>query len=105
MGTLAQRIPARCPAAFAASMLDPPPRPTITSWPPAAIATTSASTASGVANRSKPTRTTGRPAAANEAVTCSEKSPQTVSSATSSGLLPRGARWVPSASSAPFPWT
>ncbi|CPU64470.1 Uncharacterised protein [Mycobacteroides abscessus] len=49
VGTDTQRMPRRWPAAFTASMVEPPPMPTITSAPSSSISRASRSTSAAVA--------------------------------------------------------
>ncbi len=106
VGTLAHRMPARCPDAFAASIAEPPP--------------TEADDHVGVGRADRLDEVVdrlrgGEPAEADaldaqvgvrERVrTASSTIPQTTSSATSSGRFPIGATNSPTRVIASFPWT
>ena len=108
VGTEAQRMPAWCPADFTASMVLPPPMPTITSAgssPGARIASVSRSTSTAVGVPPKPTRRSGSSPVRKAVSTAPPTRFQTTSSATTSGREPTSRRYSPSRTMAPGPCT
>lgn len=103
--TVTQRMPARCPAAFTASTVEPPPTATITSAPASRATPTSRSTSVADGMPPKPSRRMCTPAAANDASTSCCVKPHTTSSATTSGVDPMSATHAPSLAIAPGPCT